>query len=152
MKLFAFMNTVFVGNSSQETWRDPDFHFHPIYLYLASRRMRIMPVRLWYGPGAFLRRHDDQLPSLSGVHGLKDFLCSAHLLESFDGRIYSYWSVLKCLVKNVSGPGVKSQSNVHSASPRSPAAGELCQQPLPRDVEEVLLLRNVDSELAGVLL
>ena len=51
--------------------------------------------RLWFGPGTFLRRHDDQLPSLSGVHGLKDFLCSAHLLESFDGRIYTYWSVLK---------------------------------------------------------
>ena len=40
----------------------------------------------------------------------------------------------------------------HSASPRSPAAGELRQQSLPRDVEEVLLLRNVDTELAGVLL
>ena len=51
--------------------------------------------RLWFGSGTFLTRHDDQLPSLSGVHGLKDFLCSAHLLESFDGRIYTYWSVLK---------------------------------------------------------
>ena len=38
---------------------------------------------------------DDQLPSMSGVHGFKDFLCSDHLLESFDGRIYSYGSVLK---------------------------------------------------------
>ena len=46
--------------------------------------------RLLFGPGTFLRRHDHQLPSLSGVHGLKDFLCSAHLLESFDGRIYTY--------------------------------------------------------------
>ena len=45
--------------------------------------------RVWIGPGTFLTRHDDQLPSLSGVHGLKDFLRSAHLLESFDGRIYS---------------------------------------------------------------
>ena len=52
-------------------------------------------IRLWFGPGTFLTRHNDQLPSLSGVHGLKDFLCSAHLLESFDGRIYTYWSVLK---------------------------------------------------------
>ena len=54
-----------------------------------------MNTRLWFGPGTFLTRHDDQLPSLSGVHGLKDFLCSAHLLESFDGRIYTYWSFLK---------------------------------------------------------
>ena len=38
---------------------------------------------------------DDQLPSMSGAHGLKDFLCSAHLLESFEGRIYTYGSVLK---------------------------------------------------------
>ena len=38
---------------------------------------------------------NDQLPSMSGVHGFKDFLCSDHLLESFDGRIYSYGSVLK---------------------------------------------------------
>ena len=41
------------------------------------------------------RSLDDQLPSMSGVHGLKDFLCSAHLHGSFDGRIYSYGSVLK---------------------------------------------------------
>ena len=26
---------------------------------------------------------------MSGVHGLKDFLCSAHLHGSFDGQIYS---------------------------------------------------------------
>ena len=32
---------------------------------------------------------DDQLPSMSEAHGLKYILCSAHLLESFDGRIYS---------------------------------------------------------------
>ena len=64
----------------------------------------LLSSRLWFGPGTFLTRHDDQLPSLSsGVHGLKDFLCSAHLLESFDGRIYTYWSV-SCLVKNVPGP------------------------------------------------
>merc|ERR1711923_589432 len=54
-----------------------------------------MSSRVRFGPGTFLTRHDDQLPSLSGVHGLKDFLCSAHLLESFEGRIYSYGSVLK---------------------------------------------------------
>ena len=32
---------------------------------------------------------------MSGVHGLKDFLYSDHLLESFDGRSYTYGSVLK---------------------------------------------------------
>ena len=32
---------------------------------------------------------------MSGVHRLKDFLCSDHLLESFEGRIYTYGSVLK---------------------------------------------------------
>merc|ERR1711923_658568 len=54
-----------------------------------------MSSRVRFGPGTFLTRHDDQLPSLSGVHGLKDFLCSAHLLESFDGQIYTYGTVLK---------------------------------------------------------
>ena len=33
---------------------------------------------------------DNQLPSVSGAHGLKDFLCSDHLLESFEWRIYTY--------------------------------------------------------------
>ena len=47
------------------------------------------------GPGTFFSTHGNHLPWLSGVHGLKDFLCSAHLHESFDGRIYTYWSVLK---------------------------------------------------------
>ena len=30
-------------------------------------------------------KHDNQLPSLSGVHGLKDFFCIDLLLESFYG-------------------------------------------------------------------
>ena len=34
--------------------------------------------------------HGNQLPSLSGVYGLKDFLCSDHLVESFDVKIYTY--------------------------------------------------------------
>ena len=38
---------------------------------------------------------DEQLPSMSGAHGLKDFFCSAHLLESFEGQIYTYGSFLK---------------------------------------------------------
>ena len=42
------------------------------------------------------KRHDDQLLAMSGVHGLKDFLCSAHLLESLDGRIYSLKHFHKC--------------------------------------------------------
>ena len=37
----------------------------------------------------FLTTLDNQLPSLSRVHGFKDFLCSVHLLGSFDGQIYS---------------------------------------------------------------
>ena len=32
---------------------------------------------------------------MSGVHGLKDFLYSDHLLESFYVRSYTYGSVLK---------------------------------------------------------
>ena len=39
---------------------------------------------------------DDQLPSMSGVHVLKDFLCSAPLHGSFDGRIYSLKHFHKC--------------------------------------------------------
>ena len=47
------------------------------------------------GTGTFFSTHGNHLPWLSGVHGLKDFLWSAHLHESFAGRIYTYWSVLK---------------------------------------------------------
>ena len=39
--------------------------------------------------------HGNQLPSLSGAHGLKDFLCIDHLVESIYGRSYTYGSVLK---------------------------------------------------------
>ena len=46
-------------------------------------------------PKTYFATLDDQLPSMTGVHGFKDFLCSDHLLESFDGRIYTYGSVLK---------------------------------------------------------
>ena len=51
-----------------------------------------MQIRAGGPPKTFLTRHDDQLPSMLGVHGLKNFLClcSAHLLESFDGQIYTY--------------------------------------------------------------
>ena len=52
-------------------------------------------TRVGGGPGTFFLTHGNHLPWLSGVHGLKDFLCSDHLLESFDGRIYTYGSVLK---------------------------------------------------------
>ena len=48
------------------------------------------------GPETFFGTHGNKLPSLSGVHGFKEFLCSAHLVGSFDGRIYIYGgSVLK---------------------------------------------------------
>ena len=46
-------------------------------------------IRAGWGPQTFFWTHDNQLLSLSGVHGLKDYLCSAHLHGSFDGRIYS---------------------------------------------------------------
>ena len=54
-----------------------------------------MGIRAGGPPKTSFATLDDQLPSMSGVHGFKDFLCSDHLLESFDGRIYSYGSVLK---------------------------------------------------------
>ena len=46
-------------------------------------------IRVGQGPQTFFGTHGNQLPSLSGVHSFKDFLCSAHLLGSFDGHIYS---------------------------------------------------------------
>ena len=48
-----------------------------------------MDIRAGWSPQTFFSTHGNQLPSLSGVHGLKDYLCSAHLHGSFDGRIYS---------------------------------------------------------------
>ena len=54
-----------------------------------------MGIRAGGPPKTSFATLDDQLPSMSGVHCVKDFLCSAHHLESFDGRIYSYGSVLK---------------------------------------------------------
>ena len=47
-------------------------------------------------PEHFFLTNGNHLPSLSGVHGLKDFLCSDHLLGSFDGRIYSIKHFHKC--------------------------------------------------------
>ena len=47
------------------------------------------------GSQTFFSTHGNHIPSLSGVHGLKDFLHSDHLLEWFDVRIYTYGSVLK---------------------------------------------------------
>ena len=46
-------------------------------------------------PPNIFSTHGNQLSSLSGVHSLKDFLSSDHLVESFDGRSYTYGSVLK---------------------------------------------------------
>ena len=48
-----------------------------------------------FAPKTFFGTHNYQLSSLSGVHGFKDFLCSTHLIGSFDGQIYSYGSVFK---------------------------------------------------------
>ena len=48
------------------------------------------------GSQTFFSTHGNHLPPLSGVHGLRDFLCSAHLLESFAGRIYSLKHSHKC--------------------------------------------------------
>ena len=51
--------------------------------------------RAWFCPQTFLTTLDDQLSSQSGVYGFKDLLWSADLRGSFDGQIYTYWSVLK---------------------------------------------------------
>ena len=51
--------------------------------------------RAGWGPRIFFSTYGNQLPSLSGVYGLKDFLSSDQLLELFDVRIYTYGSVLK---------------------------------------------------------
>ena len=48
-------------------------------------------------PQTFFTTRNNQLSSLSEVYGFKVFLCSAHLLGSFVGRIYSYGSVLKSI-------------------------------------------------------
>ena len=46
-------------------------------------------IRLWQCLETLLGTHGNQLPSPPGVHDFKDFFCSPHLLEAFDGRIYS---------------------------------------------------------------
>ena len=48
-----------------------------------------MVRRVLRGPQTFFSTHSNQLPLLSGVHGLNDFLYSVHILGSFDGRIYN---------------------------------------------------------------
>ena len=53
-------------------------------------------IRAGWPPQPLSATLDDQLPSMSGAHGLKDFLCSVHLLESFEGRIYSLEHFHKC--------------------------------------------------------
>ena len=40
----------------------------------------ILYIRLCQAPQKLLGTHGNQLPSLSGVYGFKDFLCSAHLV------------------------------------------------------------------------
>ena len=67
------------------------FEIHSLFFFFClinSRQgtRRYMCIRVWWGPQTFLTTLTNQLPllpSLSGVHGLKDFLCSDHLLESF---------------------------------------------------------------------
>ena len=71
----------------------PEDHFH-ICGEEEIRRLFIH-IRAGWPPKTSFATLNDQLPSMSGVHGFKDFLCSDHLLESFDGRIYTYGSVLK---------------------------------------------------------
>ena len=55
-----------------------------------------LAIRLCQAHQTLLGTHGDQLPSLSGGHGSKDFLCSAHLVEAFVGRIYSLKHFHKC--------------------------------------------------------
>ena len=57
--------------------------------------LSLLSSRAEWGHGTFFSTHGNHLPSLSGVHGLKDFLWSDHLLESFNGRSYTHGSVLK---------------------------------------------------------
>ena len=56
---------------------------------------RLVKNRAGGGSQTFFSMYGNHLPSLSGVHGLKDFLHSDHLLEWFDVRSYTYGSVLK---------------------------------------------------------
>ena len=52
--------------------------------------------RAGWGLRTFFSTNGNHLPSLSGVYGLKDFLCSDHLHGSFGGRIYSLKHFNKC--------------------------------------------------------
>ena len=61
-----------------------------------DRTLATLRISLWQPHKTLLGTHGDQLPSLSGGHGSKDFLCSAHLVEAFDGRIYSLKHFHKC--------------------------------------------------------
>ena len=65
----------------------PEDHFH-ICGEEEIRRLFIH-IRAGWPPKTSFATLNDQLPSMSGVHGFKDFLCSAHLHGSFDGQIYS---------------------------------------------------------------
>ena len=52
----------------------------------------ILCIALELGPKKFFTTHDNQLLSLAGIRGLNNFLFP---FESFNGRIYTNWSVLK---------------------------------------------------------
>ena len=80
-------------NFYHQTSVNSDFNSEYISMTVLSlARFRIRPG---WPPQPLSGTLDDQLPSMSGAHGLKDFLFSVHLLESFEWRIYSYGSVLK---------------------------------------------------------
>ena len=67
-----------------------------ILLIYTAYCVMVTSIRVGWGPRTFFSTHGNQLPSLSGVHGLKDFLSSDHLVKSFDGISYTYGgSVLK---------------------------------------------------------
>ena len=67
--------------------------YHQVYINIG---ILIIDIRLGRPLKTSFATLDDQLPSMSGVHGLKDFLSSDHhLVELFDGRSYTYGSVLK---------------------------------------------------------
>ena len=80
---------------------------HLLMLWLSLKYVGLKHFCLWLvwsllcsraggGSQTFFSTHGNHLPSLSGVHGLKDFLHSDHLLEWFDGRIYSLKHSHKC--------------------------------------------------------
>ena len=63
--------------------------FHTIWSKLFYYKLQNAQIHILALCTVECDEHDNQLPSLSGVHGLKEFHCSAHLVGSFYGKIYT---------------------------------------------------------------